>query len=578
MVDVSASDSMSDSSDVASLLQGFTELKDSKRYLKEIVKKLKAVNPEDPSGWLADIRSAKTKVLSPSQQHALLQRLNAKDAEGHPVLTQQEKAFLILSMSIYGSHMNADGTPQAYVACGQTLTADSSNDERQACLEEARAAMAPAFDELVRQVQAQGNVNAANIGDKVVAALVTSDSPKWGPNRIALPNMIRAMAFNVETLDEELGSHNATYDHRNISKSLGFDAALSVYTQRAQGLEAGLVMDADAVNRLVGEKPVKKKSNPIGKIMRAVGNTVVHPIRTLEHLTNPKSKSDASHARHEEAPVVDVEEFANASHQYLVGRMQRVTKKLKAASGSALWNRVVTACRSGHSLSYDDYQVLIRLPDRALSRMPEAALDGYSEENFFALVSTMYSEARTQARSDRDFSVNNPRVRTEMALAGKVIRNRGEMYWPNQQPNLFHAVSFDAGRSFEGWTPSNVNLPCMFAGLEGREPSSYRRAVRAYMDVMDPRTKYMSLSSAGHEMGDDTKYFAVGVSEHMSRLVKAPAVLLADQPRPIVGRLHKYANRLDAPAVKPYKYQEYLLSQTPEQIASVASSLDGDEK
>lgn len=279
-------------------------LEQSKRDLGAIMCKLAALSstcPEDLSkrdySWIAPFRSANTRVLTPEMRKRFLARLQARDANGQPILSQQEKAFLVLSMTIYGSHMNADGTPQAYLACGTTLKPDSDNDKRKACVEEARKVMDASFKELSAKIDAQGNVTADNVGDKAIAALMTDDSAKWGSNRVAAPNMIRALALTSETAADKNGSYNPNYDHSKLSQSLGFEGALTVLGYNASPEDLSLVPVSQPTSAPIAvdmpKNPFKLRIEKAGEAVKSVAKgtakvatqAVLHPIDTTKKAT-----------------------------------------------------------------------------------------------------------------------------------------------------------------------------------------------------------------------------------------------------------------------------------------------------
>lgn len=271
----------------------FFSLSQSKEDLGTIICKLAALSSECPSdlekrkslnyAWIAPFRSANTVALTREMRQRFLARLTATDAQGNPILSQQEKAFLVMSMSVYGSRMKRDGSPQSDAnACGEELS-PKSEEGRIECFNNISKYMGTAFKSLAKKVDALGDVNPDNIGDKTIAALITDDSTLWGANRSAFPNMIRALAISAETSSDKLGSYNPRYenDHAKIAQSLGFEAALQAVGESAKATEE---LTAVALEMNAPQPQVSKASSgdnkPGASLKGKVEQAVKHPIKT----------------------------------------------------------------------------------------------------------------------------------------------------------------------------------------------------------------------------------------------------------------------------------------------------------
>ena len=530
---------------------------EGKRCLKDIVRKITRVyakrNPslypqpdKDSAHWLSEFRSAKK--LSTEQRARFV-----KDLE--TALTPAEKSFLVMTMSAYG---------QAWAMADQGNCIDSelSNPanavSREKCLNDASSLQA-----MRNHLSAYVKGDVKLDGNAIFTKVVDGRGSYFHSEMLKMPEMIRGMALAVETSDHALGRDR---------RSLGFERAIKAYmgvTREAQQVvlannalsEEAFYSSTQQTASVVHGANLTESSvhhTLAGRVANVVTAPIVWPIKNL--ILKPV-KAGFDHVWPQNEHFLSSDETKQEAGQRIVNRMIDARKKLRDYMGDARWSRIEYACRTGRSLSGDDYNTILSTlrSSKALSTKREAELGGFSESDVMALTATAASEAGSSASmrsSERaDHTWENPKIRAEMMATMVVLKNRARNdYKGFSPPKIITVALAEEGNAFEGWKP-NVHTACLIAGplmeRQGRGPLSggdddltLWRSVRSFLDLVDPATMISSdTSQTNYKFGKSTYYFAVGYDPYLHKKRVYPQILLADQERAIDVNFHIFANK-----------------------------------
>ncbi|MBS1985564.1 MAG: hypothetical protein JST16_15480 [Bdellovibrionales bacterium] len=224
--------------------------------------------------------------------------------------------------------------------------------------------------------------------------------------------------------------------------------------------------------------------------------------------------------------------------RYLAGRYAKALNRLRSMD-PRFYALLDASCSKGRGLTLAQYRSMEKYLGK-LDTYGDSGLGGWSERDLIAFVATAVSEARglgTPHSSDIDDVIG----RAEYVGVMKAVANRVPGYFAGTAVNVLGIVMDHDGVAYNGWLPSADKIACHIIGrLPGEDGYVFGRAVRAFQDFTDPKTRYEG------DFDTSVKYFAGRESYNSFRAtyreVLNPYVVLPGEKR-----IHLYREAGDDP-------------------------------